>query len=137
MSTTRRFAFAALFAAGVSAADPAGATQGMTCRAADGGGDARVDILFGAGPKQTVLSVGVEAFGTRIAAGEGRPGEPAVVLQAFGAGARLDIDLADTQVLHLLAEIRLVFATEGRHSACAGVLRVIDKGAAALVCEEA
>jgi hypothetical protein len=135
MSTTRRLAFAALFVAGVSAG-PAGATQGMTCRAADGG-DARVDILFGAGPKQTVLSVGVEAFGTRIATGEGRSGEPAVVLQAFGDGARLDIDLADTQVLHLLAEIRLVFATEGRNSAYAGVLRVVEKGAAALVCEEA
>lgn len=126
----RRGLALALGAALVAA--PVGATGTIACS----GPGASVSLGIGTLPVLAIISARIEAGGdlwTLEGAGEGTP---VVVGQAARTERWTVVDFADPNLTGIVAELRLLRATEGHDTAEVGTLRLPGRGGVhALVCE--
>ncbi|MDF1600101.1 hypothetical protein PZ895_09955 [Mesorhizobium sp. YIM 152430] len=112
-------------------AGSAHASGTIACVSDDG---ASVELTLASLP---VLSVA----GATIAAGEGGwttledgDGQPVVVGQAARHGDLVVVDFTDPNIERIVAELRLLSATEEHDQVTAGTLRIAGQGAHALTC---
>lgn len=116
-------------------AGPAWATQGLSCRSADGAAELALSLgsAGGLGFAGASMSAGDRRWVTDPAYGAGE-------IFTFGQGMSdetgMRIDFYDDIVNDRVAEVRLYRAMEGDDFVLAGTLRVIDVGAWAVSCEE-
>lgn len=113
------------------ATGPAQATGGIECAAADGA--VSLSLTIGSLPVLKVVGATIEADGeTWMLGGEGDNALSAG--QAFREDGAMRVDFTDPNVERVVAELRLVSASEGRDTATAGTLRIAGTGAWALAC---
>lgn len=113
------------------AAGPAAATGTIACS----GPDAAVTLGIGTLPVLAVISARIEAGGaiwTLEGAGEGTP---VVVGQAARTDGWAVVDFTDPNLTAIVAELRLLRATENHDTVEVGTLRLPGRGVHALVCE--
>ena len=125
-----------VFLAGVLAActtigGPASATGSITCQ----GPQASVALGIGSLPVLAIVSARIEAEGEVWSLEGAQGGTPIVVGQAARTQAWTVVDFADPNLVEVLAELRLIRASEGSDTAEVGTLRLPGRGVHALVCE--
>lgn len=113
------------------AAGPASATASIGCASADD--EASFDLAIGNLPILAVVGAFVRA-GDRTFSTLEDEGELVLSGQAFGDGQSMRVDLTDSNVERVVAEIRLWQAMEGDDYALAGTLRVPGVGAWPVTC---
>ena len=112
-------------------AGPAAATGTIACR----GPEASVMLGIGTLPVLAVVSARIEAEGEVWSLDGAGGGTPVVVGQAARTDGWTVVDLADPNLLGIVAEIRLMRASDGDDAAEVGTLRLPGRGVHPLVCE--
>ena len=107
---------------------PASATASVFCT---GAGGVSIEIGIGNVPVAAVISTVIVAGDSEfsIAGGE------IAVGQDFIDSERFDIDYTDPNVSGVIAQIRIVRASEGEDFVMAGTLRIKGVGAYAIICD--
>lgn len=113
-------------------ASPALATGDLICEATDGSG-ARVALAVGHLPVLAILNAEIEARGRRWTYNRDG-GEPVRPAQAFRDSTQTLVDFTDEAVNHVVAELRLHHAAEGREHLEVGWLRLPGIGLHPLSC---
>ena len=121
----------AVAVAAALAAAPAGATGTIACS----GTDASVSLGIGTLPVLAIISARIEAEGDVWTLDGTGAGTPVVVGQAARTERWTVVDFADPNLTEIVAELRLLRATEGHDTAEVGTLRLPGRGVHALVCE--
>ena len=100
-----------------------------SCASDDG---ASVYLTLGSLTVLSVVGVEIAAGAQRWTMREGGDGQPVVVGQAARYGDLVVVDVTDPNVERIVAELRLLSATEERDHVTAGTLRIVGQGAYAL-----
>lgn len=121
---------ASLFCAVTLAGGPASATETTTCE----GDGASISMLMGAMPVVSIAKVDMEA-GTRKWSTEKAEGSTLIVVgQSFETETGLDVHLMDAELTEVIAQLRVVKASEGDFYAAGGTLLISGVGAWAVSC---
>lgn len=112
-------------------AGSAHASGTISCASDDG---ASVELTLGSLPMLSVVGVEIAAGEQRWTMREGGDGQPVVVGQAARYGDLVVVDVTDPNVERIVAELRLLSATEECDHVTAGTLRIVGQGAYALTC---
>ena len=125
---------AAAAAIALAAADPAAATEWLSCSDRDGA--ASIDLLLGsmeiAAISGITVSAGEQVWASQVEYG---PGDPVTLGQAFEDEGHLLVDIMDANMSARIAELRLFKASEGDGpSVYGGTLRIPGYGAWPVSC---
>jgi hypothetical protein len=114
----------------IAAAGPARATEWLTCSDGD---KASINVLLGHMNVIAVDTVEVEAAGKKWST---RGGDATLIAkgQAFETSDQIYIDVTDSNVDAIVAQLRLFKTSEGEDYVSAGTLRVAGIGAWAVTC---
>lgn len=115
----------------LAGAVPAAATGTIECASPEG--ETSVELAIGTLPILSVLRATIRSDDGHWSTEE-VDGETIAVGQQFRDAEGIRVDFTDPNVEGVIAELRLVEATEGRHHAMAGALRIEGVGAFALIC---
>lgn len=114
----------------IAAAGPAKATEWLNCSDGD---KVSFNVLLGQMNVIAVDTIEVEAGGKRWSTRAG-DGTPITKGQAFETADQIYIDVTDSNVDAIVAQLRLFKASEGEDYVSAGTLRVAGVGAWAVTC---
>jgi hypothetical protein len=124
----RRAAMTLMMALSAGSAHASGT---ISCVSDDG---ASVELTLGSLPVLSVVGVGIAAGEQRWTTIDGRDDQPIIMGQAARYGDLFVVDVADPNIERIVAELRLLSATEERDHVTAGTLRIVGQGAYALTC---
>ena len=114
----------------IAIAGPAKATEWLNCSDGD---KASFNVLLGQMNVIAVDTIEVEADGKKWSTRAG-DGTPITKGQAFETADQIYIDVTDSNVDAIVAQLRLFKASEGEDYVSAGTLRVAGVGAWAVTC---
>lgn len=96
--------------------------------------DTGVNLLLGAGPVPSFLSVTIALGDRLITTVPGQPGEQATIAQAYDDGEFVRVDLVDTQAENKVATIRIVRADESTGPFQIGYVQIDEGVAVGITC---
>ena len=123
---------AAVIVALFAASSPARATEWMIC--SDDSGKASFSVLLGAMDVIAISSLKIEVDGKTWSTVKGE-GTLVTIGQAFESDDQMLIDVTDSEVSTLVAQLRLFEASEADAVAAGGTLRIPGQGAWAVTCD--
>ncbi|MEM5473024.1 hypothetical protein WNZ14_14925 [Hoeflea sp. AS60] len=125
--------FTAVTALALTVSLPAHATVFISCT--DMKFDSSLEIVLGAGPVPNVFSVSLSVGGREFTTGQGLPGEPLEIAQAYDDGEVFRIDLVDPQVTRRVAAIRLLRGEHDEAPLQIGFVQIEEEPPIGITCE--